>query len=61
MGKRVLAEYRDLLDCTTINTPYQLQGSDSFMVHYMHMWPSMRALAMHHGDLTSQMRGARRP
>jgi hypothetical protein len=56
-----LAEYRDLLDCTTINTPYQLQGSDSFMVHYMHMWPSMRALAMHHGDLTSQMRGARRP
>lgn len=56
-----LAEDRDLLDCTTINTPYQLQGRDSFMVHYMHMWPSLRALAMHHGDLTSQMRGARRP
>jgi len=56
-----LAEDRDLLDCATINTPYQLQSRDSFMVHYMHMWPSLRALAMHHGDLTSQMRGARRP
>ncbi|WP_321795408.1 hypothetical protein [Caballeronia sp. J97] len=56
-----LAEDRDLLDCTTINTPYQLQSHDSFMVHYLHMWPSLRALAMHHGDLASQTRGARRP
>ncbi|WP_250516131.1 hypothetical protein [Caballeronia sp. INDeC2] len=56
-----LAESRDLLDCMTINTPYQFQSRDSFMVHYMHMWPSLRALAMHHGDLTSQTRGARRP
>ncbi|KXV03054.1 hypothetical protein CR51_19110 [Caballeronia megalochromosomata] len=56
-----LADDRDLLDCATLNTPYQLQSRDSFMVHYMHMWPSLRALAMHHGDLASQMRGARRP
>ncbi|SAK49895.1 galactosyl transferase GMA12/MNN10 domain protein [Caballeronia temeraria] len=56
-----LAHHRDLLDCATINTPYQLQSRDTFMVHYMHMWPSLRALAMHHGDLRSQMRGARRP
>ncbi|SAK93102.1 galactosyl transferase GMA12/MNN10 domain protein [Caballeronia catudaia] len=56
-----MAEARDLFDCVTINTPYQLQSRDSFMVHYMHMWPSLRALAMHHGDLSSQMRGARRP
>lgn len=55
-----MAEDRDLLDCTTLNTPYQLQSGDSFMVHYMHMWPSLRALAMHHGDLVSQIRGARR-
>jgi hypothetical protein len=56
-----MAEDRDLFDCTTINTPYQLQSADSFMVHYMHMWPSLRALAMHHGDCASQIRGVRRP
>ncbi|SAK81280.1 galactosyl transferase GMA12/MNN10 domain protein [Caballeronia hypogeia] len=56
-----MADDRDLLDCTTLNTPYQLQTRDSFMVHYMHMWPSLRALVMHHGDAASQMRGARRP
>lgn len=61
LEKHGLAEERDLFDCTTINTPYQLQSADSFMVHYMHIWPSLRALAMHHGDLTSQTRGARRP
>ncbi|SAK52065.1 galactosyl transferase GMA12/MNN10 domain protein [Caballeronia fortuita] len=56
-----LAGNRELFDCVTINTPYQLQSRDSFMVHYMHMWPSLRALAMHHGDLASQVRSARRP
>ncbi|EKS70451.1 MULTISPECIES: hypothetical protein [Caballeronia] len=61
LARHGLADSRHLLDCATINTPYQLQSRDSFMVHYMHMWPSLRALIMHHGDLTSQMRGARRP
>ncbi|SAL36324.1 galactosyl transferase GMA12/MNN10 domain protein [Caballeronia cordobensis] len=61
LEKHGLAEECDLFDCTTINTPYQLQSAGSFMVHYMHIWPSLRALAMHHGDLTSQTRGARRP
>ncbi|WP_244817893.1 hypothetical protein [Caballeronia sp. Lep1P3] len=42
-----MASDAELVDCTTLNTPYQLQRPDSFMVHYMHMWPSLRALAMH--------------
>ncbi|WP_250535966.1 hypothetical protein [Caballeronia sp. AZ10_KS36] len=62
---RVLSRHRmagdaELVDCITLNTPYQLQRADSFMVHYMHMWPSLRALAMHHGDLASQMLTERR-
>lgn len=50
-----IASDADLFDCITLNTPYQLQRPDSFMVHYMHMWPSLRALAMHCGDLASQI------
>jgi hypothetical protein len=50
----------ELLDCTTLNTPYQLQSRASFMVHYMHMWPSLRALAMRDGDRASQISDQRR-
>jgi hypothetical protein len=60
LDRHGMAHDHDLLDCTTLNTPYQLQGASSFMVHYMHMWPSLRALVMHHGDLASQMRDRRR-
>ncbi|MDR5740831.1 MULTISPECIES: hypothetical protein [unclassified Caballeronia] len=49
-----MASDAELVDCITLNTPYQLQKPDSFMVHYMHMWLSLRALAMHRGDLASR-------
>ncbi|MFM0139569.1 glycosyltransferase family protein [Caballeronia grimmiae] len=60
LARHGMANDAELVDCITLNTPYQLQKPDSFMVHYMHMWPSLRALAMHHGDLTSQMLTERR-
>jgi hypothetical protein len=55
LNRHGMAHDRDLLDCATLNTPYQLQSVGSFMVHYMHMWPSLRALAMREGDRASQI------
>ncbi|GGD54424.1 hypothetical protein [Caballeronia grimmiae] len=50
MQRYGMAAEDDLFDCTMLNTPYQLQTPTSFMVHYMGMWPQLRALVMHHGD-----------
>ncbi|WP_250512639.1 hypothetical protein [Caballeronia sp. INDeC2] len=53
MRRNGMATEDELLDCTTLNTPYQLQTPTSFMVHYMGMWPVLRALVMHHGEQMS--------
>lgn len=53
MMRHGMAADDELLDCTTLNTPYQLQTHASFMVHYMGMWAVLRALVMHHGDQVS--------
>ena len=54
MRRHGMAAEDELLDCTTLNTPYQLQTPTTFMVHYMGMWPELRALVMHHGDEMSR-------
>lgn len=38
----------DVLDFFTVNTPWNLRRDDSFIVHYLGMWPEMRALMMVH-------------
>jgi len=48
------ATYDELIDCTTLNTPYQLQTRNTFMVHYMGMQPAFRTLAMRHGEQLSR-------
>jgi hypothetical protein len=60
MERRGMAGEHDLLDCLTINTPWQMKTPSSFMVHYMGMWPSLRALIMHEDDWASQLLDRRR-
>jgi hypothetical protein len=53
MRRNGMAAEDELLDCTTLNTPNQLQTPTSFMVHYVGMWPVLRALVTHHGEQMS--------
>ncbi|SAK66392.1 galactosyl transferase GMA12/MNN10 domain protein [Caballeronia fortuita] len=59
MQRHGMALDEELRDCTTLNTPYQLQEVDSFIVHYMGMPPALRALLMHNEDRISQERDGR--
>lgn len=38
----------NVLDLFTVNTPWTFRRDDSFIVHYLGMWPEMRALMMAH-------------
>ncbi|KVV48302.1 galactosyl transferase GMA12/MNN10 domain protein [Burkholderia ubonensis] len=39
-------EHDEVCDFLEINTPWMVRQTDSFMVHYLGMWPEMRALMM---------------
>ncbi|AMO95598.1 galactosyl transferase GMA12/MNN10 family protein [Collimonas fungivorans] len=42
----------DVLDITTINTPWFMKQPDTFMTHYFHMWPQIRAMMMERDDMS---------
>ncbi|KXV16241.1 hypothetical protein CR51_01525 [Caballeronia megalochromosomata] len=58
MQRHGMALDEELRDCITLNTPYQLQTRNSFIVHYMGMQPALRSLLMRHENRISQERDA---